>query len=128
MSMTTAEIVEKYVALRDRKAEMEKAHKAKKAQIDAALVKIENFLLKRMDAAGEESIRTTAGTAFKSTKVFTGVADWDSVLEFVRENDRFDMLTKAVSKDAVVAYREANDDIPPGVNWREEVTISVRRA
>ena len=56
------------------------------------------------------------------------VADWDAYLAFVQTNERWDMLEKRCAKLAVEQYRAANDDLPPGINWKSAVTVNVRRA
>ncbi len=129
MAMTTGDLVETYISLRDRKAEITKKIKEKTDKIDAAMRQVEAILLKKMDADDSESIRTDRGTVFKSTKTGARVADWDAVLDYIREHDAYELLTKGVSKDAVKAYRdEHNGDIPPGVDWYSEISINVRRS
>jgi predicted RNA-binding protein (virulence factor B family) len=129
MGMTTGELVDKYVELRDRKAEIAKTIKTKTDKIDAAMKQIEAILLKKLEAEDEESIRTASGTVYKSVKTGVRVADWDAVLAHILENEAYEMLTKGVSKDAVKSYREEHDgDIPPGVNLYEEITINIRRS
>lgn len=122
------EIVEKYIKLRDKKAELTAEHKAKIAKIDEALAVAEGVLLSEFQKAGMESVRTESGTAYKTVRTQAGVADWDAVLDFIKANDLWSMLERRVSKQAVEQYREANNDLPPGINWREEVTINVRRS
>ena len=80
------------------------------------------------------TVKTKAEAAVKGVEGIKSVtnsatiADWDAYLAFVKENDRFDMLEKRCAKLAVEQYRAANDDLPPGVNWKSAVTVNVRRA
>jgi hypothetical protein len=121
-------IVERYVLLRDRKAQMKAEFDASVADINAAMDRLENAILQTLNAQGVESVRTDFGTAYKSTSISTSVADWDAFLAFVRDNDRYDMLEKRCAKTAIEQYRAANDDLPPGVNWKPAVTVNIRRA
>ncbi len=121
-------IVERYVQMRDKKAEMTAAFKASVADLDAGMAKLEGAIMDTLNAQGVESVRTNAGTAFKSVSTSATVADWDSYLGFVKANDRWDMLEKRCSKLAVEQYKVANDDLPPGINWKSAVTVNVRRA
>jgi hypothetical protein len=50
------------------------------------------------------------------------------VLGFVRENNMWHLLKKDIAKNAVEEYRNEKNDLPPGLNWREEITIGVRRS
>lgn len=121
-------IVERYVQLRDRRAQMKAAYEASVADITTGMNRLENAILATLNEQGAESFRTAHGTAYKSTSTSATVADWDSLLGFVRENDRWDMLEKRVSKTAVDQFRAANDDLPPGINYRESVSVGVRRS
>lgn len=129
MSAATMEtLVEKYVALRDKKAAMSTSYKEQVAVLDKALTSIEVALLSQFDALGVESVRTKAGTAYKTTRASATVADWDAVLDFVMKNDLWNMLERRVSKQAVEQYKDENGDLPPGVNWREELVVNIRRS
>lgn len=126
--MQLDKIVERYVLLRDKKAQMKAEFDASVADINAAMDRLENAILQTLTAQGVESVRTEHGTAYKSTSTSATIADWDAFLSFVQENERYDMIEKRCAKTAVEQYRAANDDLPPGVNWREAVTVNVRRA
>jgi hypothetical protein len=125
--MKIDEIVEKYIALRDRKSQYKAEYEAKVSKIDEVLDKVEGALLKHFEAMGVENVRTKAGTAYKSTRTSATVADWDSFLGFVQQQEAWEMLEHRVSKKAVEEYKAANEDLPPGVNWRAEVVVNVKR-
>lgn len=122
------ELVEKYIRLRDAKAQLKAEYTQKAAKLDDILDRIEAVLLQQFSEFGMESVRTKAGTAYKSTRVSATVADWDSVLAFIKKNDLWQMLEHRVSKQAVEQFKEVNGDLPPGVNWREEVVVNIRRS
>lgn len=126
--MKLDKIVERYVQLRDKKAEMKAAYEASVADLTSAMNRLEGAILQTLNEQGVESVRTEAGTAMKIRSTSATVADWDSLLGFVQQNERWDMLEKRVSKTAVEQYRAANDDLPPGINYKEAITIGIRRA
>jgi hypothetical protein len=126
--MNTEEVVQKYVQLRDAKASYVKRFKDKVEKVDEAMSKLEAVLLQQLEATGADSIKTKSGTAFKTRKTSATVSDWDAVLNYVLDNKLFNLLEKRVSKNAVVEFKEANNDLPPGVSWREELAIGVRRS
>ena len=121
-------IVERYVLLRDKKAQIKAEYEASVADITVALNRLEGAILSTLNDQGAESFRTAHGTAYKSTSTSATVADWDSLLGFIKENEAWEMLEKRCAKSAIEQYREANDDLPPGVNWREAVSVGVRRS
>jgi hypothetical protein len=120
-------IVEAYIKLRDRKAEMKKEYDAKVEAIDNGLAKLENFLLNTLNAQGVQSIKTAIGTAYKTTKTSATVGNRDEFMEYVRENDAWVLLDVKANKTAVTEYKEQHKALPPGVTWREEVAVNVRR-
>lgn len=128
LTHSNADIVARYVELRDKKAEIEAAHKAHIAKYDEAMEKLERHLLAHLNETASESVATAAGTFFKSETTSAKVADWDQTLAFVRENEMWNMLDKRVNKTAVKEYMEAHNDLPPGVSLHREIVVRVRRA
>lgn len=122
------EIVDRYIKLRDRKDEITKAAKEQVATIDAAMKRCEVFILEHFQKTGQTSAGTSAGTAYVTAVTSATVADWDALLPWIREREAWEFLDHKVNKTAVVEFRAANDDLPPGVNWREENVVRIRRS
>jgi hypothetical protein len=122
------EIVARYIALRDKKAEIKAKYDAEVEAIDAAMSRVENYLLKLMTELGVESIRTSAGTPYVSRRTSATVADWEVFLDWVRSNGEWSMLERRANKTVVQSWREEHNDLPPGLNWREERVVNVNRS
>lgn len=122
------ELVRLYVALRDDIAKEKADYENRVADRKAKQLKIEGILLKRLQDAGDEAVRTKYGTAYKNIRTSASVADWDSLLNFVKQEEAWELLTRGVNKTVVEQHVAANGDLPPGVNWGQEVTIGVQRA
>jgi hypothetical protein len=120
-------IVEKYIQLRDKKTQLTADLKAKTEQIDEAMDKCERFIMTHLNANGLDSCGSAAGTAYKASVTSATVADWNQLLAYVRENNMWNMLDRRVNKTAVTEFKDANDDLPPGINWREETVVRIRR-
>lgn len=121
------ELTKLYVEIRDRIA-------ARKAIFDKAdgddktlLRKIELVLMTKMDEEGEESFRTEFGTAFITTTDYANVAQWDTFLDFIKNNDAFDMLERRCSKTAVREYIKSSKTPPPGINYGARRELAIRR-
>lgn len=121
-------IIDRYVKLRDKKSQMEAAHKEALAPINQAMDRLENAILDRLNQQGVESVRTTAGTAYKSTSVSVTVADKQVFRQWLIENGQWEMADIRAAKTNVAEYRASNDDIPPGLNYRESLSVGIRRA
>ena len=126
--MKLSELVAKYIELRDKKAQLKAEYDEKANKLDAVLDQIEGTLLKTFDTAGMDSVKTEFGTAYTTVQTTASVADPDVFREFVKQNDAWEMMQTRVSKTAVEQYKAVHGDIPPGVNWREERVVNVRRA
>jgi len=127
MSITVDKVVKKYLDLRAKKAEVEAELKAKTKEINDTLSKLEAWIKVKADEDGVTSFKTKYGTAFLTTTDYAQVADWDATLAWIKDNEAYDMLEKRVSKAAVRGYIEANNSVPPGVNYGTKLGVSVRK-
>lgn len=128
--MKLSDVIEKYIKVRDAKAQLKKEYDEKAKKFDEALLKMEAVILKVFNDTGQDSAKTEFGTAYMSPQTSATVADRESFFSWVLEDpvERSVFLESRVSKSAVEQFKSANDDLPPGVNWRSEIKINVRRA
>ena len=128
--MKLDELVANYIKLRDKKSQLKKQYDEKVAKVDAVMDKMEAIILKTFQDSGIDSARTDAGTAYISTRTSATVGSREEFLSWVLQDpeERSIFLENRVSKVAVEQFKAANDDLPPGINFRSEVTVGVRRA
>ena len=128
--MKLDELVANYIKLRDKKSQLKKQYDEKVAKVDAVMDRMEAVILKTFQDSGIDSARTDAGTAYISTRTSATVASREEFLSWVLQDpdERSIFLENRVSKVAVEQFKAANDDLPPGINFRSEVTVGVRRA
>ena len=128
--MKLDELVANYIKLRDKKSQLKKQYDEKVAKVDAVMDKMEAIILKTFQDSGIDSARTDAGTAYISTRTSATVGSREEFVSWVLQDpdERSIFLENRVSKVAVEQFKAANDDLPPGINFRSEVTVGVRRA
>lgn len=126
--MAVDELVKLYVAFRDRRSVRTKEYDTADAQDKAKLEKLEGRLLALFAASGLESSRTQFGTAYKTKVSYASVGDKDVFMQHVKDNGAFDLLDVRVNKTNVMQHLAEGEELPPGVNWREEIHIRVNRA
>ena len=126
--MKISEVVEKYIELRTKKSQFKAEYDMKVAKIDQDLEKIEGKLLEVFEQTGLDSVKTPFGTAYTTTRTSVPVADKEVFMEFVRSNDEWPLLEVRASKASVEQYKEEHGELPPGVNWRVERVVNVRRS
>lgn len=120
-------VVERYIKLRDKKAELEAAHKKALEPLNTAMERCEAYLLNTLNGMGVESVKTAHGTAFTKVSTSASVADWPILLDFIKANELWPMLERRVSKTVVQEYRDEHNDLPPGINWTESRVLNIRR-
>lgn len=122
------DLVKRRIELRDQIEAIDKKAKADKAALTQFADTIDGFLFKKAMDDGVESFKTEHGTFFITTKEFINVEDWESTLPWLIESGRTDMLTKAISKNAVMDYINETGAPPPGIKYCSKKEGVVRRA
>lgn len=139
MTATLDRITAKYIALRDEKEAIEKRHKEELKPITEAMKLLEGAAQKLLDEQNQKSATFEGiGTAYKQQWTKTKVTDWEAALEWIREHDRWEMLTQAVNKTAVIEEMTQRDPdtneitmIPcpvPGVEYDAGWKVNFRRS
>lgn len=117
-----------YIQCRDEEEALKRENTDKNTPIKNLKNILEGKLLAMIEASGLESVKTSAGTVYKLPKTSAKVADWQVLLDYIKKNDAFDLLTKNVSKDAVKARIEESNEIVPGVDMYTIITVGIRRS
>lgn len=116
------QLIDYYVQLRDRKKELQAKHKEELEPIDAGLMKLEARMQEQMGELGVEKVGGDAGTVYTKVNTNVTVEDWQSVVEYVKDNDAYDLLEKRVAKSAAIERADV-----PGLRFSNVKTIQVRR-
>lgn len=120
-------LVAKYRIARDEIAAMEKAHKERLLPWTKAKEAYGNLLLAFLDATHQEMARTALGTVYTSIRSTAPLSDPDMFMDFVRENDLYELLDRKANAVACREYAEQHDGIlPPGVKLTSTRTVGVR--
>ena len=127
MSLTIDQVIEAYLKYRNKKEAIEAEVKDQVKDLKDKMAKLEAWIKEKADADGVTSFKTARGTAFLTTTDYANVANWDEVLQFIKDNEAFDMLEKRVSKNAVRGYIEATKSVPSGVNYGTRIDVNVRK-
>lgn len=120
------ELSRRYIALRDRKDEIQQRHKKELKPYNDAMAKLDAFFLEVLMSSGLQSMSTESATIFRGTHTSVTVAEWDKTLPFIIENERWELLNKAVNKTIVNEMLEEGEEVP-GVTVRKEAYARVNR-
>lgn len=125
--MKIDDVIRTYVKLRDQKAAVEGEVKERVDQIKGKMAKLEAYLKEQMDAQGLTQFKSDHGTAFLTTTDFANVANWDEVLQFIKDTESYDMLEKRISKTAVRGYMDQYKKVPPGITYGTKLDVNIRK-
>lgn len=128
-----------YIQLRDKIAEMEKAHEATLVPYKSLLQEINTDLLNHLDSQKVEAMKTEVGTVYVYEKSSASVADAEAFMKHVIDNQDWDLIERRANVTAVKAYLDASIEkakadpsvqpgLPPGVNLSRFRMVGVRRA
>ena len=128
MSVTIEQVVQKYIELRDEVDSIEAECAQRTAAARSTMKTLEAWVQAQINATGVQSFKTSAGIAYQDVVTSCKVSNGDALLDFVRENGLWHLLTKSVSKTAIAEYLKEEGSLPPGVDWSEIRVVKFRRS
>lgn len=126
--MKINEMVGLYVEARDTLAEMKREYEESIAPLKRNMEALEKKMLAEMNKVGVDSMRTDAGTVYKSVQASCTVADWDAYVNFAIEKNMLQLVNRSANKTAVAEYLESVGALPPGVNYTQFTVVNFRRS
>ena len=125
---TLKEMITLYIALRDKKAALEKTHKEALVPYGKTMEEIELFLKGWLAQQKVNAISCDVGVAYIARKRSATVADMGLFREHVISTKNFDLADFRAKVEAVEGYYKEHDGtLPPGTNFRVFETVRVNR-
>jgi hypothetical protein len=121
-------LVDRYVKLRDRLKEVDDAHKEKTKPAREMLEQMNGQLLDMLNKAGGDSMKTKAGTVYRTSKKSATIADGAEFRRFVIGGEHWDLVDWRANATAIQVFADENNSMPPGVNFTQHYVVGVRRA
>ena len=123
------DLVKQYISLRERKSNLAKQYEEKKARIENDMNDISELLMSHLKTLDATSINTPAGMIIRSVKTRYWASDWESMHEFIRENNVPEFYEKRLNQGQVRAFLEENPEAAvPGLNVDSTYSLTVRRS
>ena len=122
------ELVLAYRKIRDAIQEKEDAHKQEIASLRTQQELISDALLGLRNDQNLDSIRTSQGTVTRSTTTRYWTSDWESMYNFIKEQDAPFLLEQRIHNGNMRQFLEENPDkLPVGLNADTKYVIRVRK-
>ena len=121
-------LTEVYLKIKAKRAELSASFKEEDDVLVKQLNKVKKALLAYCEDQGLESVRTSAGLFYRSVKTRYWTSDWQSMYEFILDNEVPEFFDKRLNQANVRQFLEDNPDlVPKGLNVDSEYVVSVRR-
>lgn len=119
--------VDQFVKLRDKVKAIKDRHKTELEPYNTAMEQLNALLLSRLEHIGADSVKTGAGTVYRTERCSASIADMTAFWNFVTRTDDWNLVDRRANVSAV---KDAIDDgkIVPGVNFTRSYIAGVRRA
>ena len=117
-----------YIKIRAERAALSAEFKERDGELVRQQTKLKNALLDYCENHNVESVRTSEGLFFRTSKVKYWTSDWERMYEFILEHDVPELLDKRLNQTNLKQFLEENPDVlPKGLNVDNEYVISVRK-
>jgi hypothetical protein len=127
--VSTSKLSSIYLKIRDARSELKAKYEEEDKQLEAQMDVIEAKLLDICRATDADSIKTQAGTVMRRVATRYWTNDWDSMYEFIKENDALGLFEKRISQTNMKQFLEENPDkFPKGMLLDSQYKITVRRS
>lgn len=128
--VSPSDLLTEYVKLRaEKKVADEKYEEFSKLHFGARMDEIELILLDHLNSTNLQSVSNETTTAYKKvdTSVTISKGDPGAFREYVISNKRFELIDWRANKTAIQEIVKAGQELPPGVNFSQAVSIGIRR-
>ena len=117
-----------YIKLREQRSKLAAEFKAQDGELLEKQDMIKRALLERCKEHNVESVKTSEGVFYRQIKRRYWTSDWESMYQFIMENNLPEFFDKRLNQSNVKQFLEENPEmVPPGLNVESEYTVSVRK-
>jgi hypothetical protein len=127
--LTLEKLTRIYIKMREKKAELTQELEAQISELDEKMKTVKTGILDHMKEIGAESLRTDAGTVYRTVRTTYSTNDWDSMNKFILEHSVPELLEKRIHQTNMKAFLEEHPDVlPPGLNANMEYSVTIKRS
>ena len=126
--VTPDRLAKAYLRIRAERSVLSAKFKEEDGELIRKIDRLKQAMLDHCEAHNVESVRTSEGLFFRSTKKKYWVSEWDAIHKLIVDNKVPELLDKRINQANMREFLEENPDLKPeGLEIEEEVTISVRK-
>jgi len=126
--VTPDKLAKTYLRIRAERSMLSAKYKEEDGNLIRQMDTVKQAMLDHCEAHNVESVRTSEGLFFRSTKKKYWVSEWDAMHRLIVEENAPQLLDKRINQANMREFLEENPDLKPeGLEIEEELTISVRK-
>ena len=128
-NITTDKLAEIYIKIRDKRAELKEKYEAEDVDLKTQQDMLAEKMLDVCREINADSIKTPAGTIIRKVDTRYWTTDWDSMYQFIQENDAYPLLEKRLHQTNLKQFLDENPNLlPAGLQADSKYTVVVRRS
>jgi len=128
MSQNVEKLCAVFVKIRDARTELKRVFDKRDEELKAQQEAINSAILDICKELNVESLKTAAGTAFRTVQTRYWVSDWEAAEAYIIEMGGFELMEKRLAQNAVKAWVEEFPFHPiPSLNADSRYKITIRR-
>lgn len=129
MSWSAGKLSEVYLKIRDARSALKEKYDLEDKKLEEQMDVIEARLLEICKDTDADSIKTQSGTVMRRVATRYWTNDWDSMYNFVKENDAYGLLERRLHQTNMKQFLEENPDkFPKGMLLDSQYKITIRRS
>jgi hypothetical protein len=118
-----------YVRIRDARTALKERFESEDSVLKEQLDMVAAKMLELCQDIDADSIRTHAGTIIRKVDTRYWTTDWESMYDFINENDCYGLLEKRIHQTNMKQFLEEHPEkLPVGLQADSKYTIVVRRS
>jgi hypothetical protein len=126
--MSVEKLTKVYLKITAKRTEIKTAFDKEYDALTEQRDRIKQALLEHCKEHNVDSVRTSEGLFYRSVTSKYWTSDWESMYEFILENEVPEFFDKRLNQKNIKQFLEENPEkMPKGLNSDSSYTISVRR-
>ena len=127
-SLSAEKLTKTYIRIREERASLSASYKEKDTALVNQLDVVRQGLLNYCEKHGVESVKTSEGLFYRTTKTKYWTSDWESMDKFILQHEVPELFDKRLNQSNLKEFLEDNPDVyPEGLNKDTEYVITVRK-
>ena len=126
--MTPDKLTKTFLKIRAKRSLLSAEFKKEDDKLQQQQDRIKQAMLDHCERHNVQSVKSSEGLFFTSSKTKYWASDWDAMHTFIKEHNVPELLDKRINQTNMKDFLEDNPDkLPDGLEISQETSISVRK-